>query len=62
VPVILLLIGVLLGLYSLAVMFGREQVAASRPLRHRSRRYAAVTGGLGVGFAVVGIAGLAGAY
>jgi hypothetical protein len=59
--VVALLAGVLFGIYGLAVLFGQE-VASHRPLRRRSRAYAAVSLSLGAGLVLAGLAGVLGLY
>lgn len=58
-PQIVLLAGVLLLLYGLAVLAG-GRVAASRPIRSHSRAYGAATGALGGVLVLVGIGLLVG--
>jgi xanthine/uracil permease len=56
-----LMAGVLLLLYGAAVLVG-EEVASHRPLRRRSRVYAAVSLGLGAGLGLAGLAGVLGLF
>lgn len=59
--VIALLVGILLLVYGAAVLVGQE-VASHRPLRRRSRAYAAVSLTLGTGLLLAAAAGLLGLY
>lgn len=59
VSVIVLLVGVLLLVYGAAVLAGQE-VASHRPLRRRSKAYAAVSLTLGAGLALAGLVSILG--
>jgi xanthine/uracil permease len=59
VAVIVLLVGALLLVYGAAVLAGQE-VAAHRPLRRRSRAYAAVSLTLGAGLSLAALVVLLG--